>query len=682
MNITSYGSTANPYLPTTDPIAALVERTRSDKGAGPAVLSGLSVDVSIRGALALVETTRTYENREQQPIEALLSLPVPVHAAFFGLTARIGGRTLEGKAMLKHAARTEYEEAIDKGMSAVLHEELLRGVHLISVGNLAPGTQAEVTARWAMPLRLQSDRGHLRIPMTVGDVYGVSGLPDSDALEHGGAAPEATLRLQHDAQGVTLAGGALMQDADGGLSTRVPANAPIDIVVEGYRRTELTGRTWDGRRVSLTIGAAPAGTENLSVTILVDHSGSMSSPCEVGNGTRLSCHEALVKALHKAPAWLREGDQIALWEFDHDCNPIGSGLPVGPGEFARSVSLLREPSGGTEIGGALDKVRSVETKDVLLITDGMSYALDVQAQALTGRRVFVVLIGEDSLEANVGHLAALTGGDLQFSAGADVEHALKACLQGLRTLHTPDEPYDTNDEGAPVRLVTARGNATVEARWTKGSGNSKRDGFAHAVAAYAASLAVTCSEKETAADIALGEGLVTHLTSLVLTDTDGERQSGLPATRKITLPTPRAAAYHSPGAVHGPLKAYGPPPPDAIGHSMPTLYAPPASMPEPDWPIDWDTMAPGLAQGNLQGLPLIIARAVREISEATDVKLAASTLGIDALELAIALLAHQASHMSRQAERVCRRLLRNIDQTAFEKIADDFEGHPLLDWAF
>jgi hypothetical protein len=35
----------------------------------------------------------------------------------------------------------------------------------------------------------------------------------------------------------------------------------------------------------------------------------------------------------------------------------------------------------------------------------------VQALAQRGRHISVVLSGEDSLEANVGHLAALTGGD-------------------------------------------------------------------------------------------------------------------------------------------------------------------------------------------------------------------------------------------------------------------------------
>jgi hypothetical protein len=44
---------------------------------------------------------------------------------------------------------------------------------------------------------------------------------------------------------------------------------------------------------------------------------------------------------------------------------------------------------------------------ILLITDRKSFALDVRALARFGRRVCVVLIGEDILEANVGFTVPL-----------------------------------------------------------------------------------------------------------------------------------------------------------------------------------------------------------------------------------------------------------------------------------
>ncbi len=682
--------------PTFDPVAALVERQRSDKGAEPAVLVDMDIEVTIRGALALVETTRIYENREELPIEALLSIPVPVHAAFFGLTAKIGGRHLRATAMLSEAARQEYEDAIDEGNAAVLHEELIRGVHFLSVGNLGAGVRAEVTTRWAMPLRFQADRGHLRIPLTVGDVYGISGLPDSDDLVNGGGAAEAMLRARHDASGITLAGGVFVPVADGSLQAKIPANAPVDILVEGWSSTDLRGRTQDGRGVSLSIEPGPDGSEDLDVVVLVDHSGSMSSCCEGASGTMLSTHEALVNALHRMPAWLRKGDRIALWEFDHSCEPVGNGQPAEPRAFPRLVSKLSPPAGGTEIGKALDSVHSVEVRDVLLITDGMSYSLDVQAQALRGRRILVVLVGENSLEANVGHLAALTGGDLQFSFGVDVARALEESVRGLRSLHIPDGPFEAGESGLPVRLVTARGNASIEARWSESTSDTERDAFSSAIAAYAASLAVARSSEDDAARIAVAEGLVTHLTSLVLVDVEGERQEGMPITQKVKLPTPRTSMHYGPA--HGPMsplsspeRASAPPPMGAVLYCRPPLQelasfdSAPSSIPAAALDlsaicqqIHWDAEAPDLGKGSLMRTAPHVAKAIRKLSTDPFLKSTAEAFGIDSLHLAIALLAHLASAESRQARRVLRRLLDSVELVAFEEFADTFamDGDP------
>lgn len=63
--------------------------------------------------------------------------------------------------------------------------------------------------------------------------------------------------------------------------------------------------------------------------------------------------------------------------------------------------------------------------------------------------------------------------------------------------------------------------------------------MARAVAALAAALALPCLDSATATRLAASEGLVTHLTSLVLVDEATEVTDALPATRKIALPSPR-----------------------------------------------------------------------------------------------------------------------------------------------
>ena len=666
-----------------DPIAALVERRREDSGADPVLLCSLDVEVTIRGGLALVETTRTYVNREKRAIEALLSIPVPVHAAFFGLTAKIGGKLYQAAAAPREEAREAYEEAIDEGRAAVLHEELLRGVHALSVANLAPGSEAEVTIRWAGPMRFLDASARLRIPLTVGDVYGVSGLPETDELAHGGRVPLATLRVRHDASGVRLADGSPVPSSDGSLVTEVPANAPVDIEVTGFSRSRLVGRAADGRDVSLAIEPASGGAGNLDAVLLVDHSGSMHSRCEGVAQTNLTKHDAVRSALGELAGTLRDGDRIALWEFDTTCDPVGSGQPVGPSEFGLLVPKLSGPAGGTEIGAALDSVRSIEARDVLLITDGMSYALDVHRQALAGRRIFVVLVGEDSLEAGVGHLAALTGGDLQFSFGADVGRALTACVHGMRSRRVGESVGEFDTEGSPLHVRTARGGASIEAHWTGEGTDRERGAFSAAVAAYAASLAVACGSEEHATSIAVEEGLVTHLTSLFMSVDDGQRQEGLPLTRRLRLPTPRTALRYGVAYLDASSGAPRPRPTIGITRSSPAESASSGvdRAAEPDrvdveaiaGVIDWDTAADALAQGDLRGLPLAVADAILALSGHEEVRAAAAGFGINSLRVAIALVADAAAERSRQAARVRRRLMWGVDAAEFEAFARDFD---------
>ena len=89
--------------------------------------------------------------------------------------------------------------------------------------------------------------------MTVGDVYGISDLPETDELTHGEGLKSASLRVRQDAGRVRLATGTLRASKDGTLVGEAPANAPIDIEFEGWRPGVLTSKAWDGRDVSLNI---------------------------------------------------------------------------------------------------------------------------------------------------------------------------------------------------------------------------------------------------------------------------------------------------------------------------------------------------------------------------------------------------------------------------------------------
>ena len=529
-----------------DPIAALVNEAREDAGAHPVALVAMDIGITLTGGLAVVETKRSFRNDEAATIEALLSLPVPVHAAFFGLTAKIDGRILKGIAQAREEARETYEEAVSEGKTAVLHEELLRGVHALSVGNLAPGGMIEVTTRWADTLRsAAASCGRLRIPMTVGDVYGISDLPETDELTHGDGLKSVSLRIRHDAGAIRLATGALRASRDGVLVGEAPANAPIDIEFEGWKPGVLKSKAWDGRDVSLHIEAAETGEEPVHAAVLVDHSGSMSSRCEGDSGRYVSKHEAVrngLRALTEEASGDRPHQPLGIRQH------MQSG-GQGPCGFARSVRKSdRKAYAALRRHGDRRRHRprifaETDPGDVLLITDGKSYALDVHRLAQEGRRIFVVLVGEDSLEANVGHLAALTGGDIHFSFGADVDTALHAALQGMRTKRMAQEQGTPAGGQLPESVCAIRGNVRMSAAWSGKPAKAamERDTLSEGVAAYAANLALPSLSEATARKLAVGESLVTHLTSLVLVDEEGPLQEGLPVTRKVNLPTPRTA---------------------------------------------------------------------------------------------------------------------------------------------
>ncbi len=138
----------------------------------PIPLKSTSYDIEIAAGLAVVKLVRTFRNDEQRPIEATITFPVPFDAVVTGIEAKVGDRVLVGKAKAKAAARETYEDAIDRGKPAVLHEELLRGLHMLSVANVAPGVEIEVTATFVAPLSLAAGAAQLRIPVTVGQIYG------------------------------------------------------------------------------------------------------------------------------------------------------------------------------------------------------------------------------------------------------------------------------------------------------------------------------------------------------------------------------------------------------------------------------------------------------------------------------------------------------------------------------
>jgi hypothetical protein len=291
---------------------------------------------------------------------------------------------------------------------------------------------------------------------------------------------------------------------------RVALNAPIDLTVTQAVHKELRGLAADGREVTLRISPHRGGDTALNVAVLVDHSGSMGSACSRQSGT-ITKHQAIVRGLKSIAQRLGEADIVDLWEFDTQLTHIGSSHDTAEKvRFKRHrhprllalIARLTGPAGGTEIGAALSgTIAASDARDVLLITDGKSHALDVQKLARMGRRITAALVGEDSLEANVGYLAALTGGDIFVAAGAEITDVLNTAIGALRAPFEQPQPIGPSLDR--IRLV--RGNALFEAEWRPPAQPVIDALQMRAVAAIAASLALPALDEERAAQLAEAE---------------------------------------------------------------------------------------------------------------------------------------------------------------------------------
>ena len=644
-----------------DPLVTFLRAHTADKH--PIPLVATRIDVTIRGALARVTTERTFRNDEKQSIEATMTFPVPVDATLCVLSARIDGRTLTAVAQARQEARATYESAVDQGKAAVLHEELLKGIHMLSVAHVQPGATIVVTDTWTAPLAFVGGTPQLRIPTTVGDIYGRSPLAPSDDLVTADVVHDATIRVVCEDGVATIARTGAASDG----SHTITLDAPIDITVSGFVPRALEGIAADGRRVTLHIEPAPVADASLDIDLLFDRSGSMNERASSARDRAATKYTVAKGGLVTAiGARFKGADRMRLWEFNDGVHCVGEESGTA---CKRLVEALRGPDGGTEVGHAIEAAIAAEkkTRNIVVVTDGKSWELDPQRLARTGIRVTAVLIGEDALDAGISHLAGMTGGQSFVATSSDAGIAIAAAIEAARAPRTTPQPI----EGKPMQVVALRRGARVIATWGEPS-EQVATAETRQIGATAAMLAIPLMQESEAKALAEAEGVVCHLTSLVLVDEAGARHEGLPAVRKVALAAPAMAramvampvgmlarhdarsaapaASRSSGRAGG-LRRYLS---GGTGAGLRGMIA----------QIDWDDEPDALCRGDLASLPQDVVAALEHAARLPAVVALASSLGRAAVVVVIALMAKAAGSASRSAQRIARTLLAGADQSA------------------
>ena len=206
---------------------------------------------------------------------------------------------------------------------------------------------------------------------------------------------------------------------------------------------------------------------------------------------------------------------------------------AGWADAAALALKLEAPDGGTELGAAIETAIAAGSRDLLVLTDGKTWASEVHSAASRGCRISAVLVGPASLDAAIGHLASITGGQV-FAA-----QRLR-CRPGGPFRNRIDALSGRSSRGHGVErraheyFDNARGNLH---RSRLGRGADRPSG--RCGRPLRVILALPLLDEPRATSLAVEHGLCSHLTSLVLVDEEGRALDGLPEMRKVPL----AATY-------------------------------------------------------------------------------------------------------------------------------------------
>jgi len=457
------------------------------RGSFPIPLKSAGYEIEVRSGLAEVRMIRTFRNDEDRPIEATLTFPVPFHAVVTRLEAKVDDRRLVGETKAKAVARESYEDAIDRGKPAVLHEELLRGLHMLSLANVAPGKEVEVTATFVMPVTLSDGNGEFRIPTTVGHVYGEAPFVDSDAPVVGGPVLKARVAVVAS-KGIAHVNG---KSASAAVTARL--DRPVDVRVVGLYEEKpepVFGRAADGRKVSISFSPETARDVALDADLLLDVSGSMKMDYDSDGEVGTKWDAVIAGFLSASEKSFRKDDKVTVWSFSGSCRKHGTMSGDEVGKFVKDMPF---DSGGTELQAAVSTVTlSRPETNVLLLTDGKSWnKIDVQQAVSTGARFTVILVGESSLETSVGYLAAMTGGQMFVVGSAGVHSAIVAAVASMRNVSSPVVPVNGKPETVSRRIA----GTIIEAKWSDESAEAPAEASLSSAAAFAADLAGLPPEK-------------------------------------------------------------------------------------------------------------------------------------------------------------------------------------------
>lgn len=477
------------------------------------ILKSTHYDFNLLGSVLDVKATRVFTNDSEHTIEAIMTFPVPVEASVYKLQYEKNGQVIEGVIRTKEKARSTYEKALDNGYTSLLHEELVKGIHMLSVGNIPSGDSVKVELYFSLLGQFINDNVEWRIPVTAGQIYGLSPFsPSDDIVIDYDNKYKATYTLESSAFLAKLEVNNNHKKKD-----VISLNKPIILRTEKDNITSLNfvelfnGESYTKYQVLEKI----VKTNNpLNIAILCDISGSMTG-MEDGH-TR---YELMKRSLLENSKF-RQNDKIDIFAFSNSIKLLSGS------NFVEKIQNLPAPSGGTQIGKCINEVINLGYKDILVITDGESYDINIQETAQRNVRISSLLVSENAFEATMGQLSILTGGQLLF-ANSNYVYALGAILKALRNTYISEYKNGIFD------LSVGNNNISL-----KPVENINKDSFsANALSSIYGTHIMKFFNEDIAKKIAKKNHFVSYNTSLILVDKSVQLNGELPVTVKVGLPS-------------------------------------------------------------------------------------------------------------------------------------------------
>jgi Ca-activated chloride channel family protein len=427
-----------------------------DTSAPAPVLTGVQASGRLDGVLFELTLRQTYRNTSERNLEVVYTFPLPHQAVLLGFASELNGGRKVGAIVAKREAEHRYEQALADGDAPVMLEAPDHGLHTANIGNLQPGDEIVLEARFAQLLRFEQGRLRIAIPTTIAPRYGHANQAGLQSQQVSSASLQADHALALSITiGRSLAGAKVDCPTHRWTSTPAPAgqvrldlaaDARLDrdvviVVTPREPRAALVTTAHDeadAAAPTVVMAAfaplAAAPREHITIKLLVDCSGSM-------GGDSIASARAAVRGVVKD---LGDTDTLSLSCFGstvkHLCEPTAA-TPRSLRFLRPLIDTIDADLGGTEMQDALDAVFKLRrapdggTADVLLITDGEIWQVDtlVAAARASGHRVFAIGVGSAPAEGFLRTLAEATDGACEFvTPGEALEAAARRMVFRMR----------------------------------------------------------------------------------------------------------------------------------------------------------------------------------------------------------------------------------------------------------